>query len=350
MRKAAVTIYDIARELNISPSTVSRALKNDTIISGETRRKVQKAAAEMGYQPNSIASSLRNQKTLTIGVVTHRIDRFFQSKAISGMQDAAHENGYNVIICQTNDDVDRELKQISALYASRIDGLIGQLSMYTRSYDHFGLFINNGIPIVLFDRVPKELEVQKVVSDDFGGAYKATEHLILQGCRRICHFTGALGLNIYEDRLAGYKEALSKHGIAFDPDLVHEFYLNSENARKKAARVLSDNNNRPDAIFAANDTSAIATIQTAKELGIRIPQELAVTGYANDPSGLIISPSLTTVDQSAYLMGRMATEMLLKQIKSRKNISPKAAPVVLPTELIVRESSLKQKKQKAERQ
>src|SRR3546814_674692 len=167
MSKSVITIYDIARALGISPSTVSRALKDDTIISSETRKKVQKTAAEMGYQPNSIASSLRNKKNQTIGVITHRIDRHFQSNAISGIQDKAHEYGYNIIICQTNDDPEREIKQFQALFSSRIDGLIGQLSMYTKNYDHFQVFFENDIPIVLFDRVPKSLNVQKVVSDDF---------------------------------------------------------------------------------------------------------------------------------------------------------------------------------------
>ncbi|HEY9561887.1 MAG TPA: LacI family DNA-binding transcriptional regulator [Anseongella sp.] len=340
MSKSVITIYDIARALGISPSTVSRALKDDTIISSETRKKVQKTAAEMGYQPNSIASSLRNKKTQTIGVITHRIDRHFQSNAISGIQDKAHEYGYNIIICQTNDDPEREIKQFQALFSSRIDGLIGQLSMYTKNYDHFQVFLENDIPIVLFDRVPKSLNVQKVVSDDFGGGYKATEHLILQGCRRIAHFTGALSLNIYEDRLAGYKAALEKHGISYDPDLVFEFYLNTENSRKAARSLLSGQTKRPDSIFAANDTSAIAAIQVAKELGIGIPSELSIVGYANDPSGLIISPTLSTIDQASYRMGQTSTELLLKQIEE-KNPSPRGPETtVLPVELIVRESSI----------
>lgn len=342
MSKPAITIYDIARSLGISPSTVSRALKDDNIISRETRKKVKKTAEEMGYQPNSIASSLRNKKTLTIGVVTHRIDRHFQSNAISGIQDKAHEHGYNIIICQTNDDPEREVKQFQALFSSRIDGLIGQLSMYTRNYDHFQVFLENGIPIVLFDRVPKSLDVQKVVSDDIGGGYKATEHLILQGCRKIAHFTGALSLNIYEDRLKGYKAALEKYGIPFDPRLVFEFYLNTENTRQTARELLSDKNKRPDSIFAANDTSAIATIQVAKELNIPIPSELSIVGYANDPSGLIISPTLSTIDQSSYQMGQISTELLLKQISEKrpdKNKPPET--FVLPVELIVRESSVR---------
>lgn len=342
MSKSVITIYDIARSLGISPSTVSRALKDDTIISSETRKRVKKTAAEMGYQPNSIASSLRNKKTQTIGVITHRIDRHFQSNAISGIQDKAHEHGYNIIICQTNDDPEREVKQFQALFSSRIDGLIGQLSMYTKNYDHFQVFLENDIPIVLFDRVPKSLNVQKVVSDDAGGGYKATEHLILQGCRRIAHFTGALSLNIYEDRLEGYKAALKKYGIPFDPELVFEFYLNTDNSRKAARSLLSDKKKRPDSIFAANDTSAIATIQVAKELGIRIPSELAIVGYANDPSGLIISPTLSTIDQASYRMGQTSTELLLKQIEKKKPGSDNTAETaVLPVELIVRESSLR---------
>lgn len=341
MSKSVITIYDIARSLGISPSTVSRALKDDSIISSETRKKVKKTAEEMGYQPNSIASSLRNKKTLTIGVVTHRIDRHFQSNAISGIQDKAHEHGYNIIICQTNDDPGREVKQFQALFSSRIDGLIGQLSMYTRNYDHFQLFLENDIPIVLFDRVPKNLDVQKVISDDVAGGYKATEHLILQGCKRIAHFTGALSLNIYEDRLKGYKAALEKHDIPFDPELVFEFYLNTENSRQAARSLLGTRKNRPDSVFAANDTSAIATIQVAKELGLNVPSDLAIVGYANDPSGLIISPTLSTIDQSSYRMGQIATELLLKQITEKKpGRNNSRETTVLPIELIVRESSV----------
>src|SRR5690606_25480898 len=144
------------------------------------------------------------------------------------------------------------------------------------NYDHFQLFLDNAIPIVLFDRVPKSLDVQKVVSDDAGGGYKATEHLILQGCRKIAHFTGALNLNIYADRLNGYRQSLAQHDISYDPELVFEFYLNTENSRKQAHALLRDKKKRPDAIFAANDTSAIATLQVAEGLGIKVPEELAV--------------------------------------------------------------------------
>lgn len=340
MSKSVITIYDIARSLGISPSTVSRALKDDSIISRETRKKVKEKAKDMGYQPNSIASSLRNKKTLTIGVITHRIDRHFQSNAISGIQDKAHEHGYNIIICQTNDDPGREVKQFQALFSSRIDGLIGQLSMYTRNYDHFNLFLKNDIPVVLFDRVPRNMDVRKVVSDDADGGYKATEHLILQGCRKIAHFTGALSLSIYEDRLDGYKTALKKHGIPYDPGMVFEFYLNTANSKKTARSLLSRKTKRPDSIFAANDTSAIAAIQVAKELDIAIPGELAIVGYANDPSGLIISPTLSTIDQSSYRMGQIATASLLKQIEEKEPGNSNSGEItVLPVKLIVRESS-----------
>lgn len=332
-----ITIYDIARELNVSPSTVSRALKDHHSIGKKTKKAVLKLAQERGYQPNSIAASLRSNKTNTIGVIISWINRPFISSMISGVEIAANEAGYNVIISQSHDSFEQEVANAQALFTSRIEGLVVSLAMETKTYDHFEQFIKSGIPLVFVDRVADTLNSDKVLIDNYSAGFKATEHLIQQGCKRIAHMGGAHHRNVYNERRRGYEAALKQYGLEVDESLIKENdTLNAEEGLKMSQQLLSQPN-RPDGIFSANDTAAVSAIQYARSQNIKIPEELAIIGFNNDPISTIIDPPLSTVSHPAIEMGKIAAMQVLDQ-KQHKEIV-RSQTIILETELLVRASS-----------
>ena len=337
-KESNITIHDIAKALGISGSTVSRALNNNSRISEKTRSAVRDMAQKLGYQPNALASNLRTSCTKTIGVIIPRISRYFFSSAITGIEEFAREKGYNVIICQSNDQKERESDCVQTLFASRVDGVISSIALNTNNYDHYKTFTNRDIPLVFFDRVCDELETSKVVVDDFKGGFLAAEHLISKGCKRIAHISGPQHLNIYINRLQGYLKAMRKHHIAIDEDQIIESPLTREDGMACAKRLL-ESSNPPDAIFAANDTTALSIILYAKEKGIRIPEDLAIVGFSNEPFSEYLSPSLTTIEQSGFDVGLKATELLLDIIQNKTG--NRQETIVLPIKLIERESSNK---------
>lgn len=339
-KKKDVTIYDLAHELNVSPSTVSRALNDHHSIGKKTKKAVRKLAEERGYRPNAIASSLRTNRSHTIGIMVSWINRPFISSLISGVEKAAREAGYHVVISQSYDRPDLEKGNLQALYDSRISALIVSLAMGTTDYAHFDLFTNNGIPVVFVDRVPTIANVHKVHINNFNAAFEATEHLIQQGCRRIAHFGGARHQNIYEDRRSGYIAALKKNNLDVDESLIIQFTsLSAEEGTRLAEQVLSMRN-RPDGIFCANDTAAVSAIQYAKSKGIHIPQELAIIGFNNDPICEIIDPSLSSVDHPAVEMGEAAIHQALAMLNGEIG-TESASRVTLETHVVVRASSLR---------
>jgi len=340
-KESNITIHDIAKALGISGSTVSRALNNNSRISEKTKKAVRDMAKELGYQPNAIASNLRTSCTKTIGVIIPRISRYFFSSAIAGIEELARKIGYNVIICQSNDELERESDCVQTLFASRVDGVISSIAINSENYEHYKTFTNRNIPLVFFDRVCDELETGKVVVDDFKGGFLAAEHLISKGCKRIAHIGGPQHLNIYINRLQGYLKALRKHDIEVEDDLIIYSNLTREHGRICAKKLLATPN-RPDAIFAANDTTALSIILYAKEKGIRIPEDLAVVGFSNEPFSEFLSPSLTTVEQSGFDVGMKATELLLDTIQNKTG--NRQETIVLPVKLIERESSDKKNK------
>lgn len=341
-QKREITIYDIASELNVSPSTVSRALKDHYSIGKEMIETVKKVAREKGYRPNHIAASLRKNKTNTIGVMISWINRPFISSLISGIEDEASNAGCNVIISQSHDLYEHEIANAKALYNSRIGGLIVSLAMETKKYNHFSTFIDNDIPVVFVDRVSDELNCDKVIIDNYAAGLMATSHLIEQGCKRIAHFGGAQHRSIYRQREEGYLAALRQHNMEIDDDLIlNGGVLNSEEGHRMAERVLGLPN-PPDAIFTANDTAAVAVIQYAKGKGIKIPQKLAVIGFNNDPVSLIIDPTLSTVSHPAVDMGKIAARQVLNRREHKDIITSET--ITLKTDLIVRESTLRKKK------
>lgn len=331
------TIHDIAKKLNLSASTISRALNNNPIISEATRKKIKQTAEEMGYRPNVLAANFRTKKTNTIGVIVPLINRHFFSSVISGIEDIAYKQGFAVTISQSNDDFEKENKIAHTLFANRVDGLILSIGMQTKTFDHLKLFAEKNIPLVFFDRVVNEIEAHKIVVDDFGGAYRATKHLIEQGAKRIAHIGGPLSLNIYKNRQAGFCKALQESGLSADKNLIINNNLRHKDG-ELAIKKLIQNNKLPDAIFCANDTTALSTIVYLQKNNIKVPKDIAVIGFSNEPFSELVTPSISTVKQPGFLMGKKAAELLIQQINN-KGKTQKFETILMPTEIIIRDSS-----------
>ncbi|GAB3533847.1 LacI family DNA-binding transcriptional regulator [Pontibacter brevis] len=337
--KSKVTIHDIAEKLNITASTVSRALNNNPRISELTRKAVLKTAKQLNYQPNNIAAALRHGKSHIIGIIVPTADRAFFSSVVRGIEDMANNLNYKVIICQSYDNYEKEIQTIDALLSARVDGIIASIGKNTENFDHFKRIQAEGIPLVLFDRTTDALEVSQVMIDDYLGAYKVVEHLIQQGCRRIAHFTSPKKVSIFKERLRGYMDALSDYGIPYDEELVVKSNLQLVDGRESMEQLLKLKE-RPDAVFSASDYGAMGAMQVLKENKFRIPQEVALAGFSNDPFTSFTDPALTTVDQFSMTMGKKTAEIFFEQLKSgNKTAVPQK--IVLKPELVVRESSLK---------
>tara|TARA_R110001583_G_scaffold50987_2_gene159124 strand:- start:320 stop:1357 length:1038 start_codon:yes stop_codon:yes gene_type:complete len=336
-----VTIYDIAEKLNLSSSTISRALKDHKSISKKTINRVKKAAQEMGYRPNILAASLRSKKTKTIGVLVPTVTQPFLSSLISGIEITAQKAGFNVIITQSHDSYKDELTNVKALYNSRVSGIICSLAMETQDTSHFQQFIDKNIPVVFVDRVPKKFNTYKVMINNYTAGFKATEHLIDQGCVRIAHFyAGSEYGNLYSERKRGYLDALKKHNIPIDEELIiHMDYVTYESG-ERASHNLLDLKNPPDGIFSPNDTAAVAAIQIAKKRGLKVPQDLAIIGFNDDPISRIIDPSLSTITHPAIKMGKTSAEIILKHLESTEK-NDITEITFLNTEVLIRESSNK---------
>jgi LacI family transcriptional regulator len=346
MKYNQVTIKDIARELGISPSTVSRALKDHPDISPETKRVVNALAEKLNYQPNIVALSLRQSKTNTIGVIIPEIVHFFFSTVISGIEDIAYSAGYNVILTQSNESEAREILDMKALFNSRVDGMLMSVSRETTNFDHIEGMLAKGVPIVFFDRVFNTDQASKIIVDDFTGAKEATLHLIDQGCKRIAHIEGPPNLDISVQRLEGYKEALKENNIPFNKELVSICPSGTIEEGKIATEKLLELKNPPDAIFATNDPAAMGAMQAIKEKGLKMPHDIALVGFSNWFFSALMDPPLSSVDQPGFEMGQEAAKLLIRQIEKQDKDDLEIAPEtkILKTRLIVRESSLKSKK------
>lgn len=337
--KEKTTIHDIARKLNITASTVSRALNNHPRISEATKKAVLKTARQLNYQPNLIAAALRHGKSHIIGIIVPTADRTFFSSVVRGIEEIANTANYNVMICQSYDDYKKEVANVEALLNARVDGIIVSIAKGTEDFTHFQKVINKQIPLILFDRSSKELDVSQIVIDDFLGAYKVTEHLIKQGAQRIAHFTSIKKVSIYKERLRGYRTALEDYNIPVQEEYIIGSNLQLEDGRLSMEKLLTLEQ-WPDAVFSASDYGAMGAMQILKERGIKIPEEVALAGFSNEPFTSFSDPPLTTVDQHSMRMGNAAAEIFLEQIAS-KNKNFIAEKTVLKPDLIVRESSLK---------
>ncbi len=334
--KRQVTIKDIAEKLSVSPSTVSRALKDHPDISIKTRNAVKELANLLGYKPNLIALNLKNSRTNTIGLLVPEIEHHFFSTIINGVEEVAYQNNYNVLIVQSNESYLREVLSTQTLIGNRVDGMLASFSKETKDFSHFQQLIDNEIPIVFYDRAVDNLHADVVVVDDYSGAYNAVNHLINRGCKRIAFYSAPQHLLLGKDRLQGYIDALENHNIKYDKNLVYS--CDTFESAKKISQSILKKVDRPDGIFAVNDLTAVGIIKVAKYLGIKVPEELKIVGFENSKSATICDPELTSVDQFGYNLGKKAMSILLDRIKNG-NPDYKAIKHVIKTKLIVRESS-----------
>ncbi len=334
------TIHDIARELKVTASTVSRALNGHPAISDLTKNAVRTTATRLDYQHNRVASSLRLGKTRILGVMIPSAEINFFGSVVHGIEKVASTMDYNVLMFQSNELMEFEIKGVETFLRSRVDGVLVSLSKETTNTEHFQKIKKRGIPLILFDRANDKLGVPSVVIDDFQGAYRATQHLIHQGCRRIAHIGGQQHVMIFKERLRGYMEALQDHGIAIDKKLIEFGKVTIDSGRACMNRLLSGKA-QPDGVFAVEDFTALGAMQSIKAAGRKIPDEIALIGFANEAFGEYISPSLSTVDQQTIRMGEEAAKLFFKL--SANNTFYKVDPVkkMLEPELIFRDSSLK---------
>lgn len=336
-----VTIYDIAEALDVSPATVSRGLKNHPGIKKDTKKRILEAARKMGYQQNKFASDLRRKNTNTIGVIVPRLNSYFMSTVISGMEKIANAHGYSLIISQSQESFKKEIASVTTMFNSRVDGLMISLAYDTKDTDHFEDLLRKQIPLIFFDRVIEHPNCTSIVIDNKKAGYEATMHLISQGCKRIVHVDGNVNRNVYADRLDGYKQALNESGIGFDPALVIDNKL-TDITSSEAAQIILNMKKLPDGIFTANDTSAVACIRELKLAGLKVPEDIAVVGFNNDPISKVIEPNLTTIDYPGQEMGEIAATTLINKLK--KQPTGNLNTIVLRHKLIIRESSLRKGK------
>lgn len=336
-----ITIYDLARKLNISPATVSRGLKDHPAISKKTKKRIFDLAKEMGYRSNNFARNLRKQTTNTIGVIVPRLNSYFMSTVIAGMEKVANDEGYNLIITQSSESAVKEIASARTMFNNRVDGLLVSLAYDTDEVAHFDVFSKKNIPLIFFDRVIDNKNCVNVLIDNRKAAYEATKHLIDQGCKRIVHITATPKRNVYIDRLNGYKQALADHNIKFREDYVIISNLSQE-AGTVAANTIKLMKPLPDGVFVANDNCAVGCMLGLKQSGVLIPQDIAVVGFNNDPVSTVVEPNLTTINYPGYEMGEIAARNLINHLNGTSSITS-TNTILLRSELVIRDSSAKKK-------
>lgn len=333
-----VSIKDLAKELNLSVSTVSRALRDSHEISGSTKKKVLELAKTLNYQANPYALSLRKQKSKTIAVVIPEIANNFFSLAINGIETVAQEYGYHVLIYLTQEDYQKELSIIHHLASGRVDGVLASISSATNDIGHFEDLLKKEIPIVFFDRVSDKIHTTKVTTDDYHSGYKATEHLINQGCKKIAYLLVSENLSIGEKRKLGYLDALKDYSIPFREELVIKAAKNNEENHLLLKNLLLSPM-KPDGIFASVEKLAIITYHCCRELGLSIPEDIKVIGFSNLETASLLSPSLSTITQPAFDIGKEAATVLFKGLDKHKPFI-ESKNIILESKLIQRESTL----------
>lgn len=331
-----ITIYDIAESLNLSSATVSRGLKDHPAIRKETKKRILEKAKEMGYRHNQFASNLRQNRTNTIGVIVPRLDSYLMSSAIAGIEKVVNEAGYNLVISQSLESAKKENVNIRTMFNSRVDGLLVSLAYDTEDYANFDIILEKNIPLIFFDRVFEHPQCTSVVIDNQAAGYAMTSHLIEQGRTRIVHLTASLKRNVYAERLQGYKQALLDHGIAYDEKFVFQNNLGEEACRETVKSILKMDP-LPDGIFSSNDSSAVVCIRELKLAGIRIPEQIAVGGFNNEPIATVVEPNLTTIHYPGQEMGEVCASILIRKLG--KQDMADLNRVVLRHQLIVRDST-----------
>ena len=339
MKEREVTIYDIASKLNLSSATISRALKDDPLVSKKTRKKIFELAEKLGYRSNHFAKNLRSQETNTIGFMVHELQSNFINSVLTGVEKITTDAGYDLIITHSSESYIKEAANAKNLFHKRVDGLIASLSFDTKNFDHFRLFVEKGVPVIFFDRVEQSNENTVVIIDNYKCGYKATQHLIEQGCRRIAHVTSNLARNVYAERFRGYRDALFDQGIAFDESMLIISDLSEKAGIESALKILAMKP-VPDGAFITNDFVAAVCMRTLKESGISIPADIAIVGFNNDAIGHLIEPALTTINYPGREMGEVAARTLVNHLKGISTIQ-NINTIIINSDLVIRKSSLK---------
>ncbi len=334
------TILDIAKELNIAVATVSRALNDHPAVKDTTRKAVQQMAKKLNYHPNKIATSLRLGRSKIVGVIIPSAEINFFGSVIHGIEKVMSENGYNVLIYQSNELYEFEKKGIETFLRSQVEGVLASISKNTINLDHYAALKKRNVPLILFDRANDTLGVPSVVVDDYQGAFNATRHLIEQGCTRIAHIGGQQHVTIFNQRLRGYIDALNVHNIPVDDNLIVYGKVSIESGRDCMNQLFSQT---IDAVFAVEDFTALGAIQAIKAVNKKIPCDIAIVGFANEAFGEYITPSLSTVNQQTVHMGEEAAKLFFETRNNKEWSKIPSPKLVLQPELICRQSSTRKK-------
>jgi len=338
MKPRHVTIKDLAKALDLSVATISRAFNDKYDIKKETRELILKKADELGYKPNPIAKKLIQQRSFNIGVVVPEFITSFFPKVLSGIQEVLIAKGYQVLIMETGESCERELEVIKTLEESMVDGMLISLSKETHNVDYINKLITNGLPVVLFNRVSEDIMAPKVLFDDYKWAFFATERLIEAGYKNIFHYAAPSSLSLSKKRINGFVSALKKHGLLESCEQVIETGFTIQDGEAITEKLL-DEGKAFDAIFSSNDRSAIGAIRVLKRRGYKIPEEIGIMGFSESSLATVVEPELSSVEQPTTKMGRVSAELLLRMIDSETN--EQLHDVVLGGKIHVRESSMK---------
>lgn len=335
MEKKRVSIYDIAKRMNVSASTVSRALHDNPSISAELTKAIRAVAKEMNFKPNHMAVALKTGKANTIGMIVPQINRNFFVDAIAGAETEVYKSGYDLIICSSGNSYEREKKIISSLSQGKVVGVIAAVAAETRDYEHYQRMVDDGLPLVMFDRVMPITNSSSVTIDDYEGAYRATEHLIEQGCRKIYFFSGPTHVSMWGNRERGYLQAMKDHQIEVQKKWTHTALTTMEEGERYAKKLLNAKE-LPDGILFSGDFAARSAMEVFKSAGIRIPQDIAIVGFVNEDWDTLLNPPLSSIEQFSFRTGETAAKMIIEAIEGLPQ-----KDIIYKPELIIRESSLK---------
>lgn len=339
MEKQNSTIYDISEKLNLSTATVSRALNNSPKVSPKTKAKVLKAASELNYQQNQVALALKSGQTKFVGVVVPFLTHNFFSNVIGGIDGKLSPEGYHVAIYQTHEKYETEVKHINALLTAQVDGIFLSVSRETRNYDHIEAVLNKRKPLIFFDRKLPVKGTSSVVINDYKASYESTVHLINQGCKNIAHFAGDFNLDIYKQRFDGYLQALKDYGLKFNK----QFFFKTDQTIEggiEGMKYIWQHELKPDAIFSSSDFALAGAIQVIRELNLAIPEDIAITGFSNEPFTQFLETPISTVDQCPSKMGEKAAEIFLNKVQHKEKLE-KENHISLTPEFLIRKSTLK---------
>lgn len=338
--KKKTTIKDIANVLNISAAAVSKALHDDSRISDKTKKAVRQVAKNLNYQPNHLASALRKGKSNLVGVIVPRTNSNFFSSVIQNMEEVLNKAGYNIIITQSNESYKKECANIDTLLFTQVDGIIASMANETVDLSYYEKVKSKGIPLILFDRGENDLNVDYIGINDYDSSHMIVEHLVKQGCKRIAHIGGFKRTRIFNNRIRGYIDALTKHDLPLDNELLIESSLTTEDGRDKMSQLLALKN-RPDAVYVAGDYAALGALQVLNEKGIKMPEDIALVGFGNEPFTAMVSPTITSIEQHSTEIGQQAAKTFLKHIK-QKTFTQTLNKTILNADLVIRDSSKKQ--------